>query len=88
MSRRKLDPLLFKVMQAIHETAEKPEKGFRTIEEWAVVWGCKRNAARDYVLKGIRLGIIEKRTYRKVVRKDAKPYPTAHYGEKTRPKKT
>lgn len=88
MTRRKLDPLLLKVMRAIHETAEKPEKGFRTIEEWAVVWGCKRNAARDYVLKGIKLGIIEKRTFRVVTRKDAKPYPTAHYGEKTRPRKS
>ena len=88
MSNRKLDPLLVKVMQAIHETAEKPATGFRTIEEWAVVWRCKRNAARDYVLKGMRLGIIEKRIYRKVVRRDAKPYPTAHYGEKSRPRKT
>jgi hypothetical protein len=88
MSRRRLDPLLVKVMAAIHQTAETPAKGFHTIEEWAVLWGCKRNAARDYVLKGIKLGIIEKRTYRKVVRNDAKPYPTAHYGEKTRPRNT
>ena len=88
MSHRKPDPLLLKVMSAIHQTAEKPATGFRTIEEWAVVWRCKRNAARDYVLKGIRLGIIEKRIYRKVVRKDAKPYPMPHYGEKSRPRKT
>lgn len=84
MSRRKLDPLLLRVMSAIHETAEKPPKGFKTIDEWAVVWGCKRNAAREYILKGMKYGIIEKRTYRKVRRADAKPYPTAHYGEKPR----
>ena len=88
MSHRKPDPLLLKVMRAIHQTAEKPEKGFRTIEEWAVVWGCKRNASREYVLKGIKLGIIEKRIYRVVTRKDAKPYPVVHYGEKTRQRKS
>ena len=84
MSHRKPDPLLLRVMQAIHQTAEKPADGFRTIDEWAVVWRCKRNAAREYVIKGMKLGIIEKRIYRRIIRKDAKPYPTAHYGEKTR----
>lgn len=84
MSHRKPDPLLLKVMSAIHQTAEKPADGFRTIDEWAVVWRCKRNAAREYVIKGMKLGIIEKRIYRRIIRKDAKPYPTAHYGEKTR----
>ena len=86
MSRR-LDPLLVKVMAAIHQTAEKPAKGFHTIEGWAKLWYCKRNAARDYILKGMKLGIIEKRIYRVVTRNDAKPYPTAHYCEKARPKK-
>ena len=50
MSHRKPDPLLLRVMQAIHQTAEKPADGFRTIDEWAVVWRCKRNAAREYVI--------------------------------------
>jgi len=88
MSHRKPDPLLLRVMQAIHQTAEKPAAGFRTIDEWAVVWKCKRNAAREYVLKGMKLGIIEKRIYRRIIRRDAKPYPTAHYGEKTRQRKS
>lgn len=86
MSRRP-DPLLVKVMSAIHRTAEKPAKGFRTIDQWAVVWRCKRNAARDYIIKGMKLGLIERRTYRTFRRADAKPYPTAHYGEKARPRK-
>lgn len=85
---KKPDALLLRVMRAIHKTAEKPEKGFRTIEEWAVVWGCKRNAARDYVHKGMKLGIVEKRIYRVVTRKDSKPYPVDHYGEKGRQRRT
>jgi hypothetical protein len=88
MSRRRPDPLLVKVMAAIHQTAEKPAKGFHTIEGWAKLWGCKRNASRDYIIKGMKLGIIEKRIYRIVVRPDAKPYPTAHYGEKAGRKRT
>jgi Fic family protein len=88
MSRRRLDPLLVKVMAAIHQTAETPPKGFRTIEEWAKVWNMERTAARVTLHKGVSLGLIEKRTFRIVIRKDAKPYPVAHYGEKTRPRKT
>lgn len=87
MSRRP-DPLLVKVMQAIHRTAEKPAKGFHTIEGWAKLWGCKRNASREYIIKGMKLGIIEKRIYRVVLRRDAKPYPTAHYGEKAGRRRT
>ena len=88
MSHRRLDPLLVKVMAAIHQTAEKPAKDFHTIEGWAKLWNCKRNASRDYIIKGMKLGIIEKRIYRIVVRPDAKPYPTAHYGEKAGRKRT
>jgi len=88
MSHRKPDPLLLRVMAAIHKTAEKPAKGFRTIDQWAIIWKCKRGAARVNIIKGMQLGVIEERTYRVTTRKDAKPYPMAHYGEMTRPKKT
>jgi hypothetical protein len=87
MSRR-LDPLLVKVMQAIHQTAETPPKGFRTIDEWAAKWKVQRSSARMMLLKGVKLNLVEKRTYLRVIRKDAKPYPTAHFGEKTRPRRT
>ena len=88
MTKRKLDPLLLKVMRAIHESAETPPKNFRTINGWASFWGMERSATRIALLKGVALGIVEKRTYRVVIRKDAKPYPIDHYGEKTRPKRT
>jgi hypothetical protein len=88
MSHRKPDPLLLRVMAAIHKTAEKPAPGFRTIDQWAVIWKCKRGAARVNIIKGMQLGVIEERTYRVTTRKDAKPYPMAHYGEMTRPRKT
>jgi len=88
MRQRKLDPLLVKVMAAIHQTAETPPKGFRTINGWAKVWNMERTAARVTLHKGVKLGLIEKRTYRIVIRKDTKPYPTDHYGEKARPRKT
>jgi hypothetical protein len=88
MTLRKPDALLLRVMAAIHKTAEKPAKGFRTIDQWAKVWKCKRNAAREYVIKGMQLGLIQEKTYRVNIRRDAKPYPVAHYGEMTRPKKT
>ena len=35
-----------------------------------------------------RVGFIDKRIYRRAIRKDAKPYPMPHYGEKSRPRKT
>jgi hypothetical protein len=88
MRQRKLDPLLVRVMQAIHQTAEKPAKGFRTINGWAKVWNMERSATRLTLHKGVQLGLIEKRTYRVVIRKDAKPYPTAHYGEKAGRRRT
>jgi hypothetical protein len=40
------------------------------------------------LLKGVKLNLVEKRTYLRVIRKDAKPYPTAHFGEKARPRRT
>jgi Fic family protein len=88
MTLRKPDALLLKVMAAIHKTAEKPAKGFRTVDQWAVVWKCKRNAAREYIIKGMQLGLIQERTYRVNIRRDAKPYPIVHYGELPRPRKT
>ena len=88
MTHRKPDALLLRVMAAIHKTAEKPAKGFRTIDQWAKVWKCKRNAAREYVIKGMQLGLIQEKTYRVAIRRDAKPYPVAHYGEKSGRKRT
>jgi len=48
----------------------------------------ERTAARLTLQKGVQFGLIEKRTYRVVIRKDAKPYPTAHYGEKAGRRRT
>jgi hypothetical protein len=88
MSRRRPDPLLVKVMAAIHQTAETPPKGFRTINGWAKLWNMERSATRITLHKGMKLGLIEKRIFRVVIRKDAKPYPTAHYGEKAGRRRT
>jgi Fic family protein len=88
MSHRKPDPLLLRVMAAIHKTAEKPPKGFRTMDQWAKVWKCERTTARQYIIKGMELGLIQEKTYRVNIRRDAKPYPVAHYGEMTRPRRT
>ena len=88
MTHRKPDALLLRVMAAIHKTAEKPAKGFRTIDEWAAKWKVQRSSARMMLLKGVKLNVVEKRTYLRVIRKDAKPDPVAHYGEMTRPRKT
>jgi len=47
-----------------------------------------RTTARQYIIKGMQLGLIEEKTYRVNIRRDDKPYPVAHYGEMTRPRKT
>ena len=86
MSRRP-DPLLVKVMAAIHQTAEKPAKGFRTIDQWAKHWGVSRTMATRYVHKAIEIGLMEKKTYLVTCRRDARPYPTAHYREKAKGRK-
>lgn len=88
MSYRKPDPLLLRVMQAIHQTAEKPADGFRTIDQWAAHWGLGRSRARDYVLKAIELGLMEERKYRVNIKADSKPYPVSHYREKTRQRRS
>ena len=88
MSKSKPDALLLRVMSAIHKTAETPAPGYRTVAEWATRWKMSRNSAWDNLEKGIKLGFIDKRIYRRAIRKDAKPYPMPHYGEKPRQRKT
>lgn len=84
----KPDALLLRVMSAIHKTAETPEPGYRTINEWCTKWGMERNRVKLYLVKALQLGLMDTKVFRRTIRKNTKPYPIVHYGEKSRPKKT
>jgi hypothetical protein len=43
--------------------------------------------ATKYIHKAVDIGLMEKKSFLVTCRKDARPYPTAHYCEKARPKK-
>ena len=85
---KKVDPLLAQVMAAIHRKVDAVPEGFRTIDEWAKRWGISRTQATKYVHKAVEMGLMETKKFLILCRKDARPYPTAHYGEKTRQRKT
>ena len=78
---KKADSLLLRVMREIHKTAETPEKGYRSTDQWAAHWGLGRSRARQYIFKAIELGLMEQKTFRIAFREDAKPYPLVHYRE-------
>ena len=91
MKPKLTDPILLAVMREIHKTAEKPAKGFYTVEDWAKRWGRKHSQARLYVRKAIRLGIMVKQFFRISTRKRStyNPILVAHYGPtpKKKPRK-
>lgn len=79
--KRKLDPLLVKVMAAVHRKAELVPPGYRTIDQWAKHWDISRSMATKYIHKAVEIGMMDKKSFLVTCRKDARPYPTAHYGE-------
>jgi len=83
---KKVDPLLAQVMAAIHRKIDAVPEGFRTIDDWAKHWGVSRTMATKYVHKGVEIGLMETKKYLTLCRKDARPYPTAHYREVKPPK--
>ena len=85
---KKIDQLLAQVMAAIHRKVDAVPEGFRTIDDWAKHWGISRTQATKYVHTAVELGLMETKKYLTLCRKDARPYPTAHYREKSRPRKT
>jgi Fic family protein len=87
MSRRKLDPLLAVVMAAIHRKPEAVPPGYHTIDQWAKRWDVSRTMATKYIHKAVEIGLMDKKSYLVMCRKDARPYPTAHYCEKAGRKK-
>ena len=78
---KKLDPLLVQVMAAIHRKTDAVPEGFRTIDQWAVHWAVARSSATTYIHKAIEMGLMEKKSFVVACRKDARPYPTAHFRE-------
>lgn len=78
---KKVDALLAQVMAAIHRKTDAVPEGFRTIDQWARHWCVSRTMASRYVYKALDLGLMEKKSFLVVCRKDARPYPTAHFRE-------
>ena len=85
---KKPDAMLLRVMAAIHRKTETPGAGFRTIDQWAKHWGMSRTQATKYIHKAVEMGLMEKKSYLVCCRSDSRPYPTAHYREKPKGKRT
>jgi hypothetical protein len=78
-ARKSVDPILRAVMSAIHQTAEKPPKGYLTREQWMNKWGfnCPAHTG-DYINKAIEIGKLECRRYRVMTK--GRLVTMAHYG--------
>ena len=78
-ARSNVDPILKAVMAAIHQTAEKPPKGFLTRQQWMHKWGfnCQAHAG-EYIRKAIEIGKLEQRKYRVLTK--GRLVVMAHYG--------
>ena len=80
MYRRKLtDPVLKAVMAHIHMTAEKPDKGFLSLKEWAKKWDLKSvSQAQIYVKKATDIGQLVTKRFRVVT--EGRLRQLRHYG--------
>jgi len=72
------DPILKAVLADIHKSAQKPDNGFRTREQWAILWGIASNNAERYIRHAITMGKLERRDYRVVTKSRLRLM--AHFG--------
>lgn len=68
-------------MQAIHKTAQKPDRGFYTANQWAKRWGKQVGHARATCYEAVKLGILVQKKFRISIRSTRyKPFPVTHFG--------
>jgi len=59
-----LDPVLFRIVNEINKSAQKPDSGFLTSTVWQERWRCNYTTARAYIIQAVKSGILEQRTFR------------------------
>ena len=63
------EPILKAVLADINKSAQKPEPGFRTREQWAKLWGIGNSAhAAKYIERAVQIGKLVRRDYRIVTK--------------------
>lgn len=77
-SRAVSEPILRAVLADINKSAQKPEPGFRTREQWATLWRIAPNNADRYIQHAMKMGKLVRREYRVVTKSRLRLM--AHFG--------
>jgi hypothetical protein len=84
-SRTNIDETLAAVLAEIHKTAQKPDPGFFTLNQWADKWEMVHGQGRMYVHKAMKTGILVRRNFRVITQ--GRLLMMAHYGPPGKPPK-
>jgi len=77
-SRAVSEPILRAVLADINKSAQKPDAGFRTREQWAPLWGIASNNAERYIRHAMKMGKLVQRDFRVVTKTRLRKM--AHFG--------
>jgi len=78
-ARKTIDPTLAAVLAEIHKSAQRPDKGFFTREQWTAKWKLKSmGQAYVYIQKAVDAGILVQRDYRIISK--GRLLKMAHFG--------
>jgi hypothetical protein len=78
----KPNEILSAILREMSKDVEVIPAGWKTIDQWAKEWGYSRSRARDYVLKGCKLGIMQGRFFRYLHPKKG-PFKVKHFAPTT-----
>jgi hypothetical protein len=67
-SRTVKDPILRAVLADINKSAQTPDPGFRTRQQWAKVWGIASNHADRYIQRAVKIGKLVRKDFRIVTK--------------------
>jgi len=78
-ARKSVDPILAAVLAEIHKSAQRPDEGFLTREQWTAKWKLKSmGQAYIYIQKAVEAGILIRRDYRIISK--GRLLKMAHFG--------
>ena len=78
-ARNVTDPVLRAVLSDINKSAQKPDKGFLTREQWAKKWGIGASGHADkYISHAVKIGQLVRRDFRVVTKSRLRLM--AHFG--------
>lgn len=78
----KPNDLLAAILREVNREVDIIPAGWMTINQWAKKWGKSRSRARDYILRGCQMGIMESRIFRCLHPKKG-PFKVKHFGPTT-----